>query len=381
MMHDEPLSRWVPLPAGLRQTMPETNPNLTTSFLKRPVCVRFMSRVTIRDVAKKAGVGVGTVSRVLNNSPQVSEETYQRVTAAIRELDYRPSSVARQLSLGGRTLAVGIIVPFFTRPAFMGRLQGVEAALTQTKYDLILYNVETPEQRDRLFRHVPQEGRVDGLLSIALVPPRAVIDYCRNVELPLVLVDADHPELPSIRMDDFGGAHQAISYLIELGHRKIAFVSDIIETDFGSFATKRRFAGYRAALEEHGIPFREEFVKQGEYSRLTAFNLTSDLLKQPDLPTAIFATSDTLALGVIEAIRSAGLRVPRDISVVGYDDIDIATSFNLTTIHQPLYQSGVEGVEALLQLLDNGLQSSTVTSYTLPVHLVIRETTSPPSVS
>jgi LacI family transcriptional regulator len=341
-----------------------------------------MSRITIRDVAKKAGVGVGTVSRVLNDSPQVSEETYQKVTAAIQELDYRPSSVARRLVMGGRTLAVGIFAPFFTRPSFMGRLQGVEAALTQTKYDLILYNVETAEQSDRLFRHVPQEGRVDGLLSIALVPPRAAIDYCRNIELPLVLVDAYHPELPSIRMDDFGGAHQAISYLIELGHRKIAFVSDIIiESDFGSSATKRRFEGYQTALAENDIPFQPEFLKQGEYSRLTAFNLTSELLKGPDLPTAIFATSDTLALGVIEAIRSAGLRVPKDISVVGYDDIDIATSFNLTTIHQPLYQSGVEGVETLLKLLDDGLFLSTVTSYTLPVQLVIRETTSPPSPS
>jgi LacI family transcriptional regulator len=340
-----------------------------------------MSRVTIRDVAKKAGVGIGTVSRVLNHSPQVSEETYHKVTKAIQELDFRPSSAARQLPRGGRTLAVGIIVPFFTRPSFMGRLQGVEAALTQTKYDLILYNVESQEQRDRLFRHVPQEGRVDGLLCIALVPSRAVIDYCQNVELPLVLVDAYHPELPSIRMDDFGGAHQAISYLIELGHQKIAFVSDIIETDFGSFATKRRFAGYRAALEEHGLPFQPEYVKQGEYSRLTAFNLTGELLKEADLPTAIFATSDTLALGVIEAIRSAGLRVPQHISVVGYDDIDIAASFNLTTVHQPLYQSGVEGVEALLHLLENGVQSSMVPSYTLPVQLVIRETTGPPSSS
>ncbi|GAB4481039.1 MAG: LacI family DNA-binding transcriptional regulator [Anaerolineae bacterium] len=333
---------------------------------------------TIRDVARRAGVGIGTVSRVLNDSPSVSEETRQKVLAAIEELNYRPNVLARQLSSGGGMLSIGIIVPFFTRPAFVGRLEGIEHELAQTDYDLILYNVETPEQKHNLFRRVPSERRVDGLIIISLYPTDEDVAHFKRCNMPVVLVDAYHPDLPSITIDDEDGGRQAVQHLVSLGHQRIAFISDDVETPFGFRASAQRLRGYHQVLREAGISPRPAYQKHGQYGRQNAFYLMQELLDLPEPPTAIFSTSDTQALGAMEAIEKLGLRIPDDISVVGYDDIEVATYIGLTTIRQPFYQSGVEGVHLLMQVLE-GMEGS-AGSIRLPVSLVVRSTTAPPRV-
>lgn len=330
---------------------------------------------TIRDVAKRAGVGVGTVSRVLNDSPAVSDHTREKVLAAIDALDFRPSPVARRLSLGGRSLAIGIVVPFFTRPAFVGRLQGIEAAIAHSEYDLILYNVETPEQRDNLFRRIPHERRVDGLIIISLRPSDEAVDYFKRFGIPVVLLDAMHPDLVSISIDDIDGGYQATEYLIKLGHRRIAYISDDLDSPFGFVASAERFDGYQQALKKHKVPFRKEYHQQGEHGRFRAHHLAQVLMQLDESPTAIFAASDTQALGAIEAVRQLGFRVPEDVSVVGYDDIEVATYMGLTTVNQSLYQTGVEGVNALLKLIE---ENTSIDSYKLPVSMVVRNTTASP---
>jgi DNA-binding LacI/PurR family transcriptional regulator len=328
--------------------------------------------VTIRDVARKAGVGVGTVSRVLNNNPSVSQATREKVLEIIESLHYRPSPIARQLSTGAKSLAIGIIVPFFTRPAFVGRLEGIEATLAQSRYNLVLYNVETPKQRDKLLRRVPDEHLVDGLIIVSLYPTEKEVRHFEQSSMPVVLVDASHPDLPHISIDDFDGGRQATQHLIDLGHRQIGFVSDQIESPFGFNASRKRLEGYQAVLEKNGIGFEPTYHKAGELSRHSASQLTHQLLTDQNQPTAIFTSSDTQAIGVLEAIQEEGLRVPEDISVIGYDDIEVASYIGLTTVHQPMYQSGVESVNLLFKLLssDNNLES-----LTLPVDLVVRETT------
>ncbi len=345
---------------------------------RQPWSGKVAKTYTIRDVAKRAGVGIGTVSRVLNNSPSVSEETRQKVLAAIEELNFRPNVLARQLSSGGGMLSIGIITPFFTRPAFVGRLEGIEHELAQTDYDLILYNVETPEQKQNLFRRVPSERRVDGLIIIALYPTDEDVAHFRRSGMPVVLVDAYHPDLPSITIDDEDGGRQAVQHLVSLGHRRIAFISDDLETPFGFRASAQRLRGYHQVLREAGIPTRPEYQKHGQYGRQNAFYLMQELLEVAEPPTAIFSTSDTQALGAMEAIEKLGLRIPDDISVVGYDDIEVATYVGLTTIRQPFYQSGVEGVHLLMQVLE-GMEGSSG-SIRLPVSLVVRSTTAPPPV-
>jgi DNA-binding LacI/PurR family transcriptional regulator len=173
------------------------------------------------------------------------------------------------------------------------------------------------------------------------------------------------------------GGRQAIQHLVDLGHTRIAYVSDYLDSPFGFQASARRLEGYREVLSKNDILIREDYHKQGEHGRHPAHRLTEELLALDEPPTAIFAASDTQALGVIEAIEEMGLKVPDDVSVVGYDDIEIAAYLGLTTIHQPMYHSGVEGVNALLQLLTNGLPTLPL-STTMPVRLIVRETTGPP---
>jgi LacI family transcriptional regulator len=333
-----------------------------------------MGSVTIRDVAKRAGVGVGTVSRVLNDHASVSERTRQKVLQAIAELDYAPNPVARRLSLG-KTLTIAVIVPFFTRPSFVGRLRGVEYALADSEYDLILFNVETTAKRDAYFRSVPRRERVDGLLIISLSPRDADVDRFLQTGVPTVLIDARHPRMSRAVIDDVTGGRVATQHLIDLGHRKIGYVSDKLENPFNFVSSRDRYEGYCQALEEAGIAFRPEYHHQGEHGREEARVMARTLLSLSDPPTAIFAASDVQAIGVLQAAEDVGLRVPDELSVIGYDDIDVAEYVHLTTVRQPLFVSGVEGVEMLLESIV--APSPTPRRVLLPTELVVRGTTAP----
>jgi len=333
-----------------------------------------VASVTIRDVAERAGVGVGTVSRVLNDHPSVRESTRQRVLQAIEELHYTPNPLARRLSLG-KTLTIAVIVPFFTRPSFVERLRGIEYVLADSEYDLILFNVETTARRDEYFHTVPRRERIDGLLIISLSPRDAEVAHFLQAGVPTVLVDARHPQLNRVVIDDVNGGYMATQHLISLGHRRIGYVSDQLENPFNFVSSRDRYEGYRQALAEAGIRFRPDYHRQGPHGREKARTMALELLQLPEPPTAIFAASDTQAIGVLEACRDMGLRVPEDISVIGYDDIEVAEYLALTTIRQPLFASGVEGVELLLNSIAQ--TSDTSQQITLPVNLVVRATTGP----
>ena len=332
---------------------------------------------TIRDVAQRAGVGLGTVSRVLNNSSMVSDATRQRVQSAIAELDFRPNQTARRLSLG-KTLTIAVIVPFFTRPAFVERLRGVENALVASEYDLILYNVETPERRDRCFREVPHRERVDGVLIISLPPRTEDAAYLEQADVPVVLVDANHPSLTGLNriiVDDIQGGRRAVEHLIQLGHTRIGYISDPLDTPFNFTSSRDRYAGYRQALAAAGLSTRSEYQAQGEHSRAVARRLAQEMLALAERPTAIFAASDTQALGVLEGAQQAGYQVPDDLSVIGYDDIEVAEYLGLSTIRQPMYRSGQEGVALLLNQLTQ--PDHRPECRTMPTELIVRKTTAP----
>ncbi len=333
---------------------------------------------TIRDVAKRAGVGLGTVSRVINKSSQVSEATRERVESVIAELNFVPSPTARRLSLG-KTLTLAVIVPFFTRPAFVERLRGIENTVAESEYDLILYNVETPEKRDAYFRDVPHRERADGVLIISLSPRDMDVARLAHADVPVVLVDANHPSLNSLNrviVDDVAGGRMAVQHLINLGHRRIGYISDLLENPFNFTSSRDRYQGYRQALAAAHVAFRAEYHRQGEHGRYEARRLATQLLSLPDRPTAIFAASDTQAMGVLEAARDADLRVPDDLSVVGYDDIEVAEYLGLTTIRQLLFESGKRGVELLLETLES--PPTKPVCEVMPTELIVRATTAPP---
>ncbi|MCB8929145.1 MAG: LacI family DNA-binding transcriptional regulator [Ardenticatenaceae bacterium] len=184
-----------------------------------------MASITIRDVAKKAGVGVGTVSRVLNRNPAVREATRLKVLAAIEELEFTPSPIARRLSLG-KTMTVAVIAPFFVRPSYVERFRGLDKVLSESEYDFVLYNVETTSRRDHYFRELARSDKVDGLIIMSLTPTDNTVESFLNAGIPTVLVDAAHPRLSHIIIDDCEGGYNATKHLIDLGHRKIAYISD-----------------------------------------------------------------------------------------------------------------------------------------------------------
>ena len=331
--------------------------------------------VTISDVAAKAGVGAGTVSRVLNRSPKVSEETRARVLSVIDELGYRPNPMARGLSRG-RCQTLGAVVPFFTQPSAVERMRGVAAALDDSRYDLMLFNVETPVHRDEFLATLTRRDRADGLLIVSMPPPPDALHGLISAGVPVVLVDAVGDGVPQVRTDDVEGGRMATAHLLGLGHRKIGFVGDDPTNPLGFISSAHREQGYREALADAGIEFDLALVRHGTHDREVALRLSDQLLGVPDRPTAIFATSDVQALGVIEAARNCGLEVPRDLSVIGFDDIDVSAYAGLTTIRQPLFDSGFVGARLLLDSLQ-GSEPPSAVQHELPLELVVRATTAP----
>lgn len=333
---------------------------------------------TIRDVAKKAGVGLGTVSRVINDSPRVSEATRQRVQEAIDVLEFAPSPIARRLSLG-KTFTVAAAIPFFTRPSAVSRLRGISNSLADTEYDLIVIDMEEPERHEAYFTQLAGGMRVDGVLTISIAPNAETLTKIKQSGIHMVLIDVNDEALAQfdrVVVDDIEGGAKATQHLIDLGHRAIGFISDPLD-DSGYFTSSRhRHSGYINAMQAAGLRVRPELHRQGEHGRYEARQLAHELLTLPDPPTAIFAVSDTQAMGVLEAARDRGLEVPGDLSVIGYDDIEVAEYLGLTTIQQLLYESGVTGVQLLLDVMQDPDQDPR--SEVLPTQLIVRTTTGAP---
>lgn len=334
-----------------------------------------MAVATIHDVARRAKVGIGTVSRVLNNHPSVSDTTRKRVRDAILELNYSPHPMARRLSMG-RTLTIAVVAPFFTRPSYVERLRGVHTVLAESQYEFVLYNIDTPEAWASYLQKPLGQERYDGLLIMTLRPDALSLRRLQGTGMPIVFIDCDEPGFNRVVVDDVAGGRMATQHLLDLGHRQIAFLGDDLGSAFYFVANLHRLQGYQAALKASGIEFRPDYHRQGNYGVSEAEAMTYDLLDLPDPPTAIFAASDTQAIGVLAAAEQRGLAVPGDLSVIGYDDIEIAEYLHLTTIRQPLFTSGVEGVERLLISLDGGKPEDE--RLELPIYLVERETTGPP---
>ena len=262
-------------------------------------------RVTIADVAQRAGVGASTVSRVLNDG-QVSAPARERVLEAMDELAYRPQASARALA-SGSTGTLGMVIPFFTHPSAVERVRGVVAAMDESPFELVVCNVANPAQRDEYLGPRAPIDRSDGLLIISLAPSDDEVAALLAREAPVVLVDAHHPRLPRVVVDDVRGGELATRHLLELGHERIAFLGDTTDPRYGFVSSRQRFAGYCNALAAAGIPLRHRLQRFGPHGRNVAHRLTNELLSLDEPPTAIFAASDTQALGVLEAAGYEGV--------------------------------------------------------------------------
>lgn len=330
---------------------------------------------TIRDVAKHAGVGVGTVSRVINNRTAVSDATRRKVLAAIEELNYSPNPAARQLSTG-RTMTIGVIAPFFTRQSVVERLRGIESALSESPYSLNIFNVETADRRKSSIQNICRREQFDGLLTITVVPEEQEIKQLLATPIPTVAIDAEVSLISNVIIDDVFGGTQATQHLIGLGHRKIGFVSGEREELKGNGSSIDRYTGYVQSLRKANIPYRPEYEMESGHGRYEGYMMARKLLNLDDPPTAIVAATDTHAIGVLRAAQEANLNVPYELSVIGFDDIEAAEYINLTTIHQPLFKSGEIGMRLLLdQLQTPTLERKQIF---LPTKVIVRGTTAVP---
>jgi DNA-binding LacI/PurR family transcriptional regulator len=327
------------------------------------------------DVANEAGVSVATVSRVLNGSDRVSEDTRQKVLDACDQLEYRLNPIAQSLRLG-RTNSISAILPYLTLPSIVERLRGVLASLSKSPFELVPFTLGNPEDRDAKIMELSRRGKSDGLLIISMPVNNDQVDLLVKNKMPTILIDSQHPKLDRINSDDKAGGMMVTEYLISLGHTKIGFISSYLKNPLQFSSTIFRYQGYRAALKEAGIPFNPRYQKEGDHGREVANQLALEMLQGDDPPTAIFASSDTKAIGVLDAAKELNLRVPEDLSVVGYDDIRDAEYVNLTTVQQPLFKSGFLGGQKIISLIEN--PEAPPEEILLPLNLVVRGTTSPP---
>jgi LacI family transcriptional regulator len=332
--------------------------------------------VTIGDVAKRAGVGRGTVSRVLNNRPNVDPETRARVQAVIDEMDFVPSTAARRLSLG-RSQTVAVVVPFLTRPSVVERLRGIESGLVAAGLDMMAMNVESASRRDAILRDVARPERIDGLILVSIAPHEDELARITPTGLPVVLVDAHHRRLPRVVTDDVGGGRLAARHLIDLGHRRLGFVGDVPRPGFGFASSRLRLRGVEQALRTEGLALREEDVALAEHGRRSARASAEAMLSRAEHPTAIVAASDTEAMGILEAAAALGMSVPGDLSVIGYDDLEVADYMGLTTIRQPLFETGERAARRLVDRIAG--RDDAPLREVLPVSLVVRRTTGAPA--
>jgi LacI family transcriptional regulator len=323
---------------------------------------------TIRDLARVAGVGVGTASRVLNDSPHVSDATRARVRAVAERLGYQPSPIARAFSRG-RSQTLEIVIPLFTRHFYIEVLRGVEDAIVPTDYALLVRTVERRADRERLAREARPAGRTDGCLIISLRPGRALLERFAAAGQPVVLVDGEWPGLSSVAVDHEAAARAAVRHLVGRGHRRIALI-DRHQDPFAPTRLGARQRGYRLALAEAGLAPRPGYERVADFSPEAAAAALAELLALPRPPTAVFVGSDGQAMGVLDGARARGLRVPQELAVVGYNDIELAPYLDLTTMHVPMRELGRRGAELLLRQLADPTAASR--RLRLPVRLVVR---------
>jgi LacI family transcriptional regulator len=333
------------------------------------------SKVTIKDVAAEAGVSFGTVSRVINNDVHVRKETRERVSKTMQRLGFVANRQARSLA-GGKSNSVGVLVPDLGTGYIGEIIRGIDAELSLSGIDLILYTTHRTASKESNYVANLATGMVDGLL---LVLPRSPADFIGNLtqrNFPFVLIDHQGigKDCPAVGAMNWQGGFTATEYLIKLGHQRIGFITGWM--DLG--CATDRLKGYRSALRTYHIPEKPELIYEGTFFQPDGFAGASTMLDLSDPPTAIFASNDVMAMGVMDAVRNRGLRVPEDVSVIGFDDIPQASLIRptLTTINQPLEKMGRVSTQMLLDLLHE--PEKKVNRIELPTQLVVRDSCAAP---
>lgn len=351
-----------------------------------PKSTRPHDKATIVDVAEAAGVSYATVSRVVNNKSNVTPGTRDRVLAIMQEMDYQANLHARRL-VGGRSNVLGVLVHGLASQYLSEIFGGIQDVLSVTDYDLMLYTTHRRARDAVRSVDMLSGGLAEGLLIVLPHHPEQYVSSLRERGYPYILIDhkgASKDDI-SVVAANWQGGYEATQYLIQLGHRRIGILTGNMEMD----SAHDRLEGYKAALRNAGIGIDASLIFQGDYHESSGVEGAAALLNLPQPPTAIFASNDIMALGVLEMARTRGLSVPGHLSVVGFDDIPMASLSwpRLTTVRQPLAEMGRVATRMLLRRLDwnassaeaRTTQNASFQSAVLPVELIVRQSTAPPA--
>jgi len=307
---------------------------------------------TIYDVAREAGVSIATVSRVLNNPQKVTESTRSDVLKTIEQLGFVPKAEARARAQKS-TKRIGVVTPFLTAPAYVQRLRGVATTLANHNYELVIYSVGSLDQLNSYLGATLLGDKFDGLIVISLQLDNKLVHRILKQRIETVLIENHHPLLSTVEIDNLAGGRMAAEYLLKKGHQRCAFVGDKDIPEYVVYPTPQRLYGFRQVLSDANVALPSDRVCLVPYDMEAARQSTKGILQPSNHPTAIFAATDLQALGVMRAARDLGLKVPQDLAVIGFDDLDMADYVGLTTICQHLDESGRIAVELLLGRLSD----------------------------
>ncbi|HHV97413.1 MAG TPA: LacI family transcriptional regulator [Clostridiaceae bacterium] len=327
---------------------------------------------TIQDVARKAGVSVATVSRVINNSPSVSETTYRKVMQAIEELDYKPNLLGRNLRRT-ETRMILVLLPTISNPFYSKIVKGIERVARENGYNILLCNTDSRVETEREYLKLLKNRLSEGAIFMAPVIDRDELsELSRKYPIVQCCEYMEEAHVSYVTIDNFSAAYKAVQYLIGLGHKRIGMIS--CKNNY--ISTIQRKEGYKKALEDAGLVFSEDLIKVGNYGFKSGIRAAKQFLaKKDNVPTAVFAISDSMAIGAIRCFKENGMKVPGDISVIGFDDITYASMYDpmLTTVSQPQVELGCEAMELLLAQIRGDIKEPK--SIFLDYELIIREST------
>jgi LacI family transcriptional regulator len=327
--------------------------------------------LTLEDIAQMSGVSRSTVSRVINGDPNVSEQTRKKVLDLIQNIDFQPNLAARGLA-AGRTRVIGLVIPtglttIFSDPYFPLVILGVSSACNARGYSVMLWLAE-PEYERKTIRQVLYNGLIDGVIVSSMLMDDPLLERISESQRPFLTIGR-HPtndQLNFVDVDNRAGAYQAVSYILHTGRRRVATVTGPHNT----IAGRDRHLGYQDALRERGLHVQPELVTEGEFSDISGYLAMKRLL--PQHPDAVFVASDAMAFAAMRAIQEAGLSIPEDIAVVGFDDIPSAATSKppLTTVRQPIQKTGSVAAEMLIERIER--PETQTCRIVLPTELVIR---------
>lgn len=314
---------------------------------------------SMNDVATRAGVSIATVSRVLNNNGNVNEATRAKINKAIKDLKYQPSRVAKRLrSKSISSNLLGVLIPDIENPFYVDVLRGIEELAYNNNYAIIMCNFGQDEKKEKLYLEILQSEAIDGLIVAPAHEDDPLLKKMVKDGLPVVCVDRGLKDanVDVVLVDNVNGAYTAVDYLIKSGYKRVAYIAGLKAIP----SSNLREQGYRKALEENGIAYDEELVKFGNSKHESGVELCNELLKLPNPPDAIFTGNNLITLGALETIQKWKLKIPEDIAIIGFDDMQWSSSLNppLTAVRQPAMEIGKRAVELLIQRIQDPERSS-----------------------